>query len=1129
MEHIEIYKSKNKIRFVTAAALFDGHDATINIMRRILQSSGAEVIHLGHNRSVDEVVNCAIQEDVQGIAMTSYQGGHIEYFKYMYDLLQERGAGHIKIFAGGGGVILPSEIAELQNYGITKIYAPDDGRKMGLQGMINDMLEKADFATGKSMSNATEEIAKKNVSAIATAITVAENDPDEAKTFVDQLKKLSANRKIPVLGITGTGGSGKSSLVDELVRRFLMEVKDKTLAIISVDPSKRKTGGALLGDRIRMNAINDPRIYMRSLATRQANLALSKNVQESIDICKAAGYDLIIVETSGIGQSDTEITEHCDVSLYVMTPEFGAATQLEKIDMLDFADLVSINKFDKRGALDALRDVRKQYKRNHGLFDADDESIPVFGTMASQFNDPGMNSLFAALMQKVKDKTGVDFGAVSSTVSTESEKVYIIPPDRTRYLAEIAEASQSYTDWVEKQCLLARKLYQLKGVIDLINDDQSPAGMPSTELLNSLTKKYEILEEQLDGACKRQLREWPDTKIKYKQAFFSYKVRDREIKQPLFYESLSKLQIPKVSLPRYEDWGDVLRWLLTENVPGEFPYAAGVFPLKREGEDPTRMFAGEGGPERTNKRFHYVSLGQPAHRLSTAFDSVTLYGEDPHIRPDIYGKIGNSGVSIATLDDAKKLYSGFDLCAPTTSVSMTINGPAPMLLGFFMNAAIDQQCEKYIIENGKETEVRQKIAEIYKQKGQEVPVYKGSLPNGNDGLGLMLLGVTGDEVLPADVYNKIKAFAMSNVRGTVQADILKEDQAQNTCIFSTEFALRMMGDIQRYFITEKVRNFYSVSISGYHIAEAGANPISQLAFTLSNGFTFVEYYLSRGMNIDDFAPNLSFFFSNGIDPEYSVIGRVARRIWAKAIKNKYKGNDRSQKLKYHIQTSGRSLHAQEIDFNDIRTTLQALYAIYDNCNSLHTNAYDEAITTPTEESVRRAMAIQLIINRELGLAKNENPLQGAFIIEDLTDLVEEAVLLEFKRINDRGGVLGAMETMYQRGKIQEESLYYETLKHTGEYPIIGVNTFLNKKGSPTITPGEIIRATEEEKQLQIATLKAFQDRNSSVSGLALKRLQKTAVQGENIFEELMNACKICSLGQISHALYEVGGQYRRNM
>ncbi|SFA53851.1 methylmalonyl-CoA mutase [Pedobacter suwonensis] len=1131
MQPVEIYKPKNKIRFVTAASLFDGHDATINIMRRILQSSGAEVIHLGHNRSVEEVVNCAIQEDVQGIAMTSYQGGHIEYFKYMYDLLQERGSGHIKIFAGGGGVILPSEIEELQAYGIARIYSPDDGRKMGLQGMINDMLIQTDFVTKTDIGNDLKSISTEDIKAIAGAITVAENDPEAAQKFVDELKRLSRNNNAPVVGITGTGGAGKSSLVDELVRRFLVEVKDKTLAIISVDPSKRKTGGALLGDRIRMNAINNSRVYMRSLATRQANLALSKNVQESIDICRAAGYDLIIVETSGIGQSDTEITEHCDVSLYVMTPEFGAATQLEKIDMLDFADLVAINKFDKRGALDALRDVRKQYKRNHNIFDAKDDEIPVYGTMASQFNDPGMNNLFVALMDQIKLKTGIDFKAKMELTSDQSEKIYIIPPDRIRYLAEIAEASQTYNDWVEKQVSIARKMYQLKGVIDLLGET-NPLSLEKdsqNEISNNLKASYEFFEEQLDGECKRLLRQWPETKKAYKEEFFIYKVRDKEIKQPLFYESLSKLNIPKVSLPRYEDWGDILRWLLTENLPGEFPYAAGVFPLKRDGEDPTRMFAGEGGPERTNKRFHYVSLGQPAHRLSTAFDSVTLYGEDPHIRPDIYGKIGNSGVSIATLDDAKKLYSGFDLCAPSTSVSMTINGPAPMLLGFFMNAAIDQQCEKYIIENGLTEEVEAKIVSIYKVKNIERPSYNGALPEGNNGLGLMLLGVTGDQVLPADVYATIKAKAISSVRGTVQADILKEDQAQNTCIFSTEFALRMMGDIQKYFIDEKVRNFYSVSISGYHIAEAGANPISQLAFTLSNGFTFVEYYLSRGMHIDDFAPNLSFFFSNGIDPEYAVIGRVARRIWAKAIKNKYKGNDRSQKLKYHIQTSGRSLHAQEIDFNDIRTTLQALYAIYDNCNSLHTNAYDEAITTPTEESVRRAMAIQLIINRELGLAKNENPLQGAFIIEALTDLVEEAVLSEFKRINDRGGVLGAMETMYQRGKIQEESLYYETLKHTGEYPIVGVNTFLNKNGSPTIVPGEVIRATEDEKQYQIAALQQFHNRNEDRAADLLKQLQKSAVAGDNIFEQLMEVCKICSLGQISNALYEVGGQYRRNM
>ena len=1120
----EVYKPKHKIRFVTAAALFDGHDATINIIRRILQSSGAEVIHLGHNRSVQEVVNCAIQEDVQGIAMTSYQGGHIEYFKYMYDLLQELGAGHIKIFAGGGGVILPYEIRELKDYGITQIYSPDDGRKMGLQGMINDMLKECDFLTRTSLNGEMKGIQSKDIKAIASAITLTENHPELTVSFLKDLKKLNAGKKVPVIGITGTGGSGKSSLIDELVRRFLAET-DKSIAIISVDPSKRKTGGALLGDRIRMNSINNSRVYMRSLATRQANLALSKYVQESIDICKAAGYELIIVETSGIGQSDTEITDHCDVSLYVMTPEFGAATQLEKIDMLDFADLVAINKFDKRGALDAIRDVRKQFKRNHQLFEAADVDLPVIGTMASQFNDPGMNSLFSALMSTILKKTGYDFHAKMELSGQQSEKNYIIPPDRTRYLAEIVEASADYQDWVNAQCKIAQQLFQVKGAIAIASEYKS-AG---TAAVQALTEIYNQLEDSLDKECRRLLLEWPDTIKKYKADEFIFKVRDKEIKQSLYSESLSKLRIPKISLPRYEAWGDILRWLLSENVPGEFPYAAGVFPLKREGEDPTRMFAGEGGPERTNKRFHYVSLGQPAHRLSTAFDSVTLYGEDPDVRPDIYGKIGNSGVSIATLDDAKKLYSGFDLCHPSTSVSMTINGPAPMLLGFFMNAAIDQQCEKYILEHGLEKDIQAKIAQIFKAKGISKPAYQGELPEGNNGLGLMLLGLTGDQVLPADVYNKIKAYAIASVRGTVQADILKEDQAQNTCIFSTEFALRMMGDIQKYFIDHQVRNFYSVSISGYHIAEAGANPVSQLAFTLSNGFTFVEYYLSRGMHIDEFAPNLSFFFSNGIDPEYSVIGRVARLIWAKAIKFKYKGNDRSQKLKYHIQTSGRSLHAQEIDFNDIRTTLQALYAIYDNCNSLHTNAYDEAITTPTEESVRRAMAIQLIINRELGLAKNENPLQGAFIIEELTELVEQAVLEEFKRINDRGGVLGAMETMYQRSRIQEESLYYETLKHEGTYPIIGVNTFLNKNGSPTIIPSEVIRATEDEKEFQIAALEAFQKRNEDLSAKLLKELQQKAVAGENIFDSLMEVCKVCSLGQISHALYEVGGQYRRNM
>ena len=1142
METIAPYKAKHKIRFVTAASLFDGHDATINIMRRILQSSGAEVIHLGHNRSVDEVVNCAIQEDVQGIALTSYQGGHLEYFKYMHDLLKERGAGNIKIFGGGGGVFLPQEIEELQAYGISRIYSPDDGRRMGLQGMINDMLQKCDFEHTIKLNGELRHLPEKDAKSIATAITIAENHPTEAHHFLSEVHKMIKTSKIPVLGITGTGGSGKSSLVDEIVRRFLVET-EKTIAIISVDPSKRKTGGALLGDRIRMNAINNPRVYMRSLATRQANLALSKHVQESIDICKAAGYDFIVVETSGIGQSDTMITDYCDLSLYVMTPEFGAATQLEKIDMLDFADLVALNKFDKRGALDAIRDVRKQYKRNHQLFTAKDEDIPVYGTMASQFNDPGMNTLFSALMAAVKAKAGVDFFVAKGAPiaigglrvkGEESEKIYIIPPDRVRYLAEIAESSADYNQWVNEQCKIAQQLYQINGVIDMLSNVEaqniaSPNQHVETQNIASLQQIQKHLEDHLHPESKRLLNEWPETIKQYTAENFIYKVREKEIKLPLYYTSLSQLKIPKIALPKYEAWGDILRWLLTENVPGEFPYAAGVFPLKREGEDPTRMFAGEGGPERTNKRFHYVSLGQPAHRLSTAFDSVTLYGEDPHTRPDIYGKIGNSGVSIATLDDAKKLYSGFDLCEAATSVSMTINGPAPMLLGFFMNAAIDQQCEKYIKEHGLEHLVEIKFKQVYDDKKLSRPHYDGDLPPGNDGLGLMLLGLTGDQVLPADVYSKIKAKAISTVRGTVQADILKEDQAQNTCIFSTEFALRMMGDIQQYFIDKKVRNFYSVSISGYHIAEAGANPITQLAFTLSNGFTYVEYYLSRGMHIDDFAPNLSFFFSNGIDPEYAVIGRVARRIWAKAIKNKYKGNDRSQKLKYHIQTSGRSLHAQEIDFNDIRTTLQALYAIYDNCNSLHTNAYDEAITTPTEESVRRAMAIQLIINRELGLAKNENPIQGAFIIEELTDLVEDAVMAEFKAINERGGVLGAMETMYQRSKIQEESLYYETLKHTGEYPIVGVNTFLNKKGSPTIVPSEVIRATEEEKQFQIEALHKFQHRNEEIVPELLKNLRHTAITGGNIFKSLMEACKYCSLGQISHALYEVGGQYRRNM
>ncbi|MEC7753235.1 MULTISPECIES: methylmalonyl-CoA mutase family protein [Roseivirga] len=1126
MQEVAPYKPKNKIRIVTAASLFDGHDAAINIMRRIIQATGCEVIHLGHDRSVEEVVNTAIQEDAQAIAMTSYQGGHNEYFKYMYDLLKEKGAGHIRIFGGGGGVILPEEIKELMDYGITRIYSPDDGRAMGLQGMINDMVKQCDFPTGQNLNGEVNHLKEKDVKSIARVISAAENYPEESKSELDKVHQLAEAVKTPVLGITGTGGAGKSSLVDELVRRFLIDFKEKRIGIISVDPSKRKTGGALLGDRIRMNSINNPRVYMRSLATRQSNLALSKHVREAVQVLKAAEYDLIILETSGIGQSDTEILDHSDVSLYVMTPEYGAATQLEKIDMLDFADIIALNKFDKRGALDALRDVKKQYQRNHGLWNAKIDDMPVFGTIASQFNDPGMNSLYKSIMDKIVEKTQADLKSTFEITNEMSEKVYVIPPNRTRYLSEIAETNRAYDATALTQAEVADKLYGLQRSIDTLKDSTIA---DRDRLIKGLQESFEQVKMDLDPYNWQLIEQWEEKKRKYSDPVYSFKVRDKEIKIKTHTESLSHTQIPKVSLPKFRSWGDVIRWSLQENVPGEFPYTAGIYPFKREGEDPTRMFAGEGGPERTNRRFHYVSLGMPAARLSTAFDSVTLYGNDPDYRPDIYGKIGNSGVSICCLDDAKKLYSGFNLCDPTTSVSMTINGPAPMLLGFFMNAAIDQQCEIYIKENGLEDEVNAKIEAIYKEKGVARPQYQGELPEGNDGLGLMLLGVTGDQVLPADVYNQIKAKTLSVVRGTVQADILKEDQAQNTCIFSTEFALRLMGDVQEYFIEHLVRNFYSVSISGYHIAEAGANPITQLAFTLANGFTYVEYYLSRGMDINAFGPNLSFFFSNGIDPEYAVIGRVARRIWAKALKNKYGANSRAQMLKYHIQTSGRSLHAQEIDFNDIRTTLQALYAIYDNCNSLHTNAYDEAITTPTEESVRRAMAIQLIINKELGLAKNENPMQGSFIIEELTDLVEEAVLAEFDRITERGGVLGAMETMYQRSKIQEESLYYETLKHTGEFPIIGVNTFLSSKGSPTVQPKEVIRATTEEKEYQISMLGNLHKGNAQKAKEMIDRVQKAAIQNQNMFEELMEACKYCSLGQITSALFEVGGQYRRNM
>jgi methylmalonyl-CoA mutase len=1176
------YIPVNKVRIVTAASLFDGHDAAINIMRRIIQSTGCEVIHLGHDRSVEEVVNTAIQEDASGIAMTSYQGGHNEYFKYMRDLLVEKGAGHIKIFGGGGGVILPSEIKELMDYGITRIYAPDDGRAMGLQGMINDLVEQCDVAVPPfPVKESTDKNAKaklngellvNHVPTIARLISLAENrHEDFVKHFAEAEK---TEKQAPVLGITGTGGSGKSSLVDELIRRFLVDFPDKNIGVISVDPSKRKTGGALLGDRIRMNAINSDRVYMRSLATRRSNLALSKHVQEAVDVLKAANYDLIILETSGIGQSDTEILDHSDVSLYVMTPEFGAATQLEKIDMLDFADVVAINKFDKRGSLDALRDVKKQYQRNHNLWHSDPSTLPVYGTIASQFNDPGMNALYEVLMAEVTKKTGVDLSSINELNKAQSEKIFVIPPSRTRYLSEIAESNRAYDHTSDAQSKVAQKLYGVYQTILTIIDQNSDAissdiserlitdkGLDEDKInsfssgegwdkadddfINLLIAQFNKSLKDLDPYNWEVITGWDEKVNKYKQPIYEFQVRDKVIKIETHTESLSHKMIPKVALPKYSAWGDILKWCLQENVPGEFPYTAGLYPFKRTGEDPTRMFAGEGGPERTNKRFHYVSLGMPAKRLSTAFDSVTLYGNDPGLRPDVYGKIGNAGVSICCLDDAKKLYSGFDLSHAMTSVSMTINGPAPMLLGFFMNAAIDQNCERFITENGLGDKVEAKLKEVYDDKKVERPSYLNAegdkvyskngqvdvnkLPEGNDGLGLMLLGLTGDQILDADNYTRIKQETLTQVRGTVQADILKEDQAQNTCIFSTEFALRLMGDVQQYFIEEKVRNFYSVSISGYHIAEAGANPITQLAFTLANGFTYVEYYLSRGMDINKFGPNLSFFFSNGVDPEYSVIGRVARKIWAKALKHKYGANSRAQMLKYHIQTSGRSLHAQEIDFNDIRTTLQALYAINDNCNSLHTNAYDEAITTPTEESVRRAMAIQLIINKELGLAKNENPIQGAFIIEELTDMVETAVLEEFDRITERGGVLGAMETMYQRSMIQEESMHYEMLKHTGEFPIIGVNTFLSSKGSPTVLPAEVIRATEEEKQAQIATKNNLHTAHAKAQQEQLSKIQEAAVQQGNIFAHLMEATKICTLGQITEALFEVGGQYRRNM
>ena len=1077
---VEPYKSKHKIRFVTATSLFDGHDAATNIIRRMLQASGAEVIHLGHNRSVEVIVTAAIQEDAQGIAVSCYQGGHVPFFKYIRDLLEERGASHIRVFGGGGGVIVPDEIREIEAYGVSKIFSPDDGRRMGLQGMINHMLELCDFSPARDLETEIERLQARDIRAVNTLITLAEQAVHQhSGGYAEVRERIRAlGREVPALGITGTGGAGKSSITDELVRRFIRDFPEKSVAILAVDPSRQRTGGALLGDRIRMNSINTDRIYMRSLATRDSRSELSAAIHDAIDVVRASGFDLIIVETSGIGQGDAGVVEICDVSLYVMTCEFGAPTQLEKIDMLDFADLVALNKFERKGSEDALRNVRKQYRRNRNLFEVEDEQLPVYGTIASQFNDPGTNVLYRAVLDCLNGKKGLGWNSRLEITERESLKKYIIPPDRIHYLGEIVHTVRNYRKTLQEQAKIARTLFQLKGSRALVKGEAAAAELDG--LIASCDAK-------LNPEARQIIESWPAVRDSYRQDALVTRVRDKEIRTELYTTSLSGTKIPRVCVHDFEDWGEIVKWSMKENVPGEFPFTAGVFPFKRVEEDPKRQFAGEGTPERTNRRFHYLCQDDGAKRLSTAFDSVTLYGEDPDYPPDVYGKVGESGVSICTVEDVQKLYAGFDLCAPSTSVSITINGPAPMMLAMFFNAAIEQQLEQFRQEQGREPSAEERA--------------------------------------------KLELCTVQTVRGTVQADILKEDQGQNTCIFSTEFALKMMGDIQQYFIEKQIRNYYSVSISGYHIAEAGANPISQLAFTLSNGFTYVEYYLSRGMQIDDFAANLSYFFSNGLDPEYTVIGRVARRIWAVVMREKYGANDRSQKLKYHIQTSGRSLHAQEMDFNDIRTTLQALMALYDNCNSLHTNAYNEAVTTPTEESVRRAMAVQMIITKELGLAKNENPLQGAFIMDELTDLLEEAVLAEFERIDQRGGVLGAMETQYQRSKIQDESMLYEHKKHSGELPIIGVNTFLNPHADEEgfNVPGELARATEEEKEQQIKNLRAFQERNKERAPQALQRLQETAVAGGNIFAELMDAVKYASLGQITRALYEVGGEYRRNM
>jgi len=1132
--------SDTPLRFVTAASLFDGHDAAINIMRRLIQALGAEVIHLGHNRSVDDIVRAAIQEDADAIAISSYQGGHMEFFRYMIDRLEELGASHIRVFGGGGGTITPEETDELMAYGVERIYHPNDGMSMGLTEMIEDLYKRT-LAARKPTSPPDDASFDQTVE-IASMMSAIEEDvyDDAALETMRKEWHVKAGR-VPVVGITGTGGAGKSSVTDEILNRFLSCFPDMRIAVLAVDPTRRRTGGALLGDRIRMNSLRSERIYMRSIATRRQHLATSKMLVDQIQFLKSLGFDLVLVETAGIGQSDSEVVDLVDFPVYVMTSDYGAASQLEKIDMLDFAELIVLNKYDKRGAEDALRDIRKQWKRNHVRFDIDDDDIPVYPTIASQFNDPGISYMFSELCRRMIDKLSLDEEKWTPDIDVstrEPRSTAIIPGSRIRYLSEISEQGRGINSRVDRQAESASELQHLYQALKALEDPELPdTWQPyATEALSgegdrsllTLRQRYQQTLEELSQDAILLLKEWPGRRDAVRADEYRYEVRGREIHGSNFRESLSHQKIPKIAAPSFRDWGELLRFLMKENLPGGYPYTGGVYPYRRLGEDPTRMFAGEGTPEKTNRRFHYLSHGQEAARLSTAFDSVTLYGEDPHERPDIFGKVGNSGVSIATVDDMKKLYSGFNLCDPATSVSMTINGPAPMILAFFMNTAIDQQVELYLKENGEWDAAQKKIDAWFKDRPR--PEYRGGLPPGNDGLGLGLLGVSGDRLVEPEVYDKIRARTLASVRGTVQADILKEDQAQNTCIFSTEFAMKMMGDVQQFFIEENVRNYYSVSISGYHIAEAGANPISQLAFTLSNGFTIVEYYLARGMDIDAFAPNLSFFFSNGMDPEYSVIGRVARRIWARAMRERYGAGPRSQMLKYHIQTSGRSLHAQEISFNDIRTTLQALYALFDNCNSLHTNAYDEAITTPTEQSVRRAVAIQLIISRELGLNYCENPWQGSFIIDELTDLVEEAVYQEFDRISERGGVLGAMDTMYQRGKIQDESLYYESKKHDGSFPIIGVNTFLPKAGQEDmVRDQQLIRSTDEEKQEQIRQVRSFQETHREDAGEALATLQRVARARDNVFAELMHTVKSNSLGQISAALYEVGGEYRRNM